>query len=91
LPIAEYDHTEGSAVIGGYVYHGSNVPALRQAYLFGDVGNGKIWELQETSPGNWTRTLLISSGRTISSFGQDQNGEVYAVDLSGTVLSITQQ
>jgi glucose/arabinose dehydrogenase len=90
LPIAEYDHSEGNAVIGGYVYRGSQIPALQQGYIFGDDGSGKIWELQQTSPGTWTRTLLISSGRTISSFGQDQNGEVYVVDLSGNVLSITQ-
>lgn len=90
LPIAEYDHSEGNAVIGGYVYHGTKIPALQNAYIFGDDGSGRIWELQETSPGNWTRTLLISSGRMISSFGQDQSGEIYVVDLNGTVLSITQ-
>ena len=90
LAIAEFDHSEGNAVIGGYVYQGSKIPALQKTYIFGDLGSGKIWGLQETTPGNWTRTLLISSGKTISSFGQDQNGEVYVVDLGGTVSMITQ-
>ncbi len=90
LPIAEFDHSEGNAVIGGYVYQGSKIAALQKTYIFGDLGSGKIWGLQETTPGNWTRTLLISSGKTISSFGQDQNGEVYVVDLGGTVSMISQ-
>lgn len=91
LPIAEYSHQEGNAVIGGFVYHGTNIPALRGAYVFGDLGTGKIWELQETSPNNWTRTLLLQSGVMITSFGQDATGELYVVDLSGSVSKIVQK
>jgi glucose/arabinose dehydrogenase len=90
LPIAEYSHQEGDAVIGGFVYHGS-IPALRGAYIFGDLGTGKIWELQEMSPNNWTRTQLLQSGLTISSFGQDATGELYVVDFSGSVSKIVQK
>jgi len=91
LPIAEYDHSEGNAVIGGYVYRGTKIPNLQGAYIFGDDGSGKIWALQEISPGTWNRTLLMSSGHTISSFGRDQYGEIYVVDLNGTVFSIAAQ
>jgi glucose/arabinose dehydrogenase len=91
LPIAEYDHSEGNAIIGGYVYAGSAIPSLQQAYLFGDLGTGKIWMLRENPPGTWTRTLLTTVGSEISSFGQDQAGEVYVLELGGTLLRIDPQ
>jgi glucose/arabinose dehydrogenase len=83
LPIAEYSHSEGNAVIGGYVYHGSNIPGLKGMYVFGDLGTGKIWVLQETSQSVFTRTLVATTGKTISSLGQDQSGELYLVDYGG--------
>jgi len=89
LPIAEYDHSEGDAVIGGYVYRGTAIPQLVGAYLMGDFGSGRIWILQETSPGTFTRSLGLMTGRNISSFGQDLAGEVYVVDYSGSVLRLT--
>ena len=90
LPITEYSHSEGNAVIGGFVYHSSGIPALHGVYVFGDFGTGKIWGLQETS-GTWTRTLLASTGKNISAFGRDQNGELYAVDYAGAVWKIIAQ
>lgn len=88
LPIAEYDHSEGNAIIGGYVYHGTSVPALQHAYIFGDLGTGKIWILTQGSAETFNRTLLLTTGRTLSSFGQDQAGEVYVVDYNGIVFQI---
>jgi glucose/arabinose dehydrogenase len=88
MPIAEYSHSEGDAIIGGYVYHGTKIPGLQGAYIFGDFGTGKIWELTQDSSGSWTRTQLLDTGRNISSFGQDQAGEVYVVDLAGAVLQL---
>jgi glucose/arabinose dehydrogenase len=88
-PIADYAHSEGVTVIGGYVYHGTAVPALAGAYVFGDFSNGKIWELTESS-GTWTRTLLLSSGPGMSAFGRDAAGELYVVDYNGgSVFKIT--
>jgi glucose/arabinose dehydrogenase len=91
LPIAEYDHSEGNAIIGGYVYAGNAIPSLQHAYVFGDLGTGKIWTLRETSTGSWNRTLLLNANAQISSFGQDEAGEVYILQLSGTVLRFTAQ
>jgi glucose/arabinose dehydrogenase len=91
LPIAEYDHTEGDAVIGGYVYRGSAIPSLAGAYIFSDNGSGTIWELVEGPAGQWRRTKLLASGRAISSLGQDVAGEIYLVDYSGGVLKLTAQ
>jgi glucose/arabinose dehydrogenase len=90
LPISEYDHSEGIAVIGGYLYQGASIAALQSTYVFGDL-NGKVFGLQETSTNNWTRTLLATTGKTISSFGQDQAGELYVVDYSGSIFKIRAQ
>jgi len=92
LPIAEYDHSEGTAIIGGFVYRGTAITQLQGSYVFGDFTGGKIWRLQETSSGSWTRTVLLTTTRTISSFGQDQAGELYVVDYgAGAVLKLTPQ
>jgi hypothetical protein len=56
---------------------------LQGMYVFGDLGTGKIWVLQETSPNVFTRTLVATTGKTTSSFGQDQSGELYLVDYGG--------
>jgi glucose/arabinose dehydrogenase len=90
LPLGEYSHTEGCSVTGGYVYRGRQIPALRGQYLFGDFCSKRIWSLQEARPGVWIRDLLLQTTLAISSFGEDESGEVYVVDLNGGVYRITQ-
>lgn len=82
LPIIEIPHPEAEAVIGGFVYHGSMIPGLRNMYIFGDL-SGKIWSLAESPAGTLTRAVLLTPGFNISSFGQDAAGELYVVDISG--------
>jgi glucose/arabinose dehydrogenase len=91
LPITEYDHSQGDAVIGGYVYRGGAIPRLAGTYLFSDFETGTIWGLTEDTSGKWTRSQLISGGRHISSFGRDEAGELYLLDYTGTLLRITGQ
>jgi glucose/arabinose dehydrogenase len=91
LPITEYDHSQGDAVIGGYVYRGTAIPRLSGTYLFSDFESGTIWGLTENSSGQWTRSQLIAGGRNISSFGRDEAGELYVLDYSGSLLRITAQ
>jgi hypothetical protein len=91
LPIAEYDHTEGEAVMGGFVYRGTAIPALAGAYILGDYISGTIWQLREAPAGTWSRSQLLSTSRSLSSFGQDVAGEIYVVDYSGSVLKLTSQ
>lgn len=92
LPIAEYSHAEGDAIIGGFVYHGTGIQGLQGTYVFGDLNTGKIWGLQETTPNVWTRTLLATTGKTVSSFGQDQAGELYLIDYAaGSVFRVQAQ
>jgi glucose/arabinose dehydrogenase len=91
LPILEYDHSGGSsAVIGGYVYHGS-IPGLAGTYIYGDLSGGKIWGLTENADHTWTRADLITAAMTLTSMGQDASGELYVVDYSGAISKIVPQ
>ncbi len=85
FPVAEYGRTEGATVIGGYVYRGKVFPELDGTYIFGDFTSGRIWALQETPFGSWNRTQLLDAGFNISSFGEDESGEIYVVNYGGSV------
>jgi glucose/arabinose dehydrogenase len=89
LPILDYDHSLGScAVTGGFVYRGSLYPQLYGVYLFGDYCGGPIWGVTRDNAGIWSRTPVASTGFFLSSFGEDEAGNVYAVDHSGGVHRI---
>jgi glucose/arabinose dehydrogenase len=88
LPIFDYGRSDGRSVTGGYVYRGAAIPRLAGTYVFGDFISGIVWGLQQDAQGNWQRTELLRTGRSISSFGTDQAGELYVVDISGTVLRL---
>ena len=76
LPVAEYPHAEGCSVIGGFMYRGAVSPGLRGTYIFADLCSGVIWGLQHDSTG-WSRRTLVSSGFGVTTFGEDEAGEVY--------------
>ncbi len=80
-PAFAYPHTEGTCVTGGYVYRGKALPDLIGKYVFGDYTTGRIYSLEGT-PGQMKPTLLNTGGRkpSISAFGEDADGELYAVD-----------
>ena len=85
FPIAEYGRTEGGSVTGGYVYRGKVFPELDGTYIFGDFVSGRIWALQETQFSSWSRMQLLDAGFNISSFGEDESGEIYVVNYGGSV------
>jgi len=91
-PVFDYDHSQGDAtVIGGYVYHGAEMPALAGGYIFGDFISGRIWSLRQ-SGGTWTRSdVTAAAGGDLASIGQDQSGELYVARYaSGVVARIHQ-
>ena len=88
LPIHEYGRSDGASVTGGYVYRGASVPSLFGKYVFADFVTGRIWALSELSTGAWRNEELLRSGLNISSFGEDDQGELYLNDYSGTVRQI---
>ncbi len=84
-PIAEYAHSEGRSVTGGFVYRGRDFPALIGRYFYADYVSGKIWSLSHSDAGGATSRLELETGLNISAFGEDERGEVYIVDHSGTL------
>jgi glucose/arabinose dehydrogenase len=87
-PIAEYSHSEGIAVIGGYVYRGKAYPAMQGLYVFGDYGSGKVWTLRQVN-GAWVRSTALSTPYRISTFGTDGDGELWLADWSaGTIVRV---
>ncbi len=89
LPVAEYDHTQGFAVTGGYVYRGTDIAFLQDRYLYADYATGRIWALQQTGPGQYTSTELLDTSLNIASFAEAHNGDLYVIDLNGSIFSIT--
>jgi glucose/arabinose dehydrogenase len=87
-PVIEYGRGDGCTVIGGFVYRGRRIPGLRGAYLYGDYCSG------------WVRAARFGGGKvsgqrdlglqvsSLSSFGTDADGELYALSLTGDVFRI---
>lgn len=87
LPILEYAHTDGScSVTGGEVYYGANLSDLYGTYIFADYCSGFVWQGVRGDDGTWTMSAPIQSGLAISSFGVDETGEVYIVDLNSGIV-----
>jgi glucose/arabinose dehydrogenase len=82
LPVAEYGHDRGCSITGGYVYRGAAAAGLAGTYLYADYCTGTIWGLEASAESPAPRVLL-DSGHSVGSFGEDEAGELYVVDLAG--------
>lgn len=80
-PVFEYDHNAGSSITGGYVYRGSSFPRMEGIYYFGDYNSGRIWGLQRDPSGNWIDRQFLDTSLNISSFGEDEAGNLYVASL----------
>ena len=97
LPELVYGHAvsgdDNCSVTGGFVYRGSASPVLSGGYVYGDFCSGRIWVVSATAASPMTPTLVWSSTATphlaISSFGEDDAGEMYVSDLGGRVYRIS--
>jgi glucose/arabinose dehydrogenase len=90
VPIVEYTHASGNcSVTGGYVYRGTLYPVLQGGYLFGDYCSGRFWTVSAAAASPATPVFLAQSALSISSFGEDEAGEVYAVFHEGYVYRLT--
>jgi glucose/arabinose dehydrogenase len=89
FPVAVYAHgAAGCSVTGGYVYRGSAYPAWRGRYVFGDYCSGRIWWISGSTTARTSMHLISDTSLAISAFGQDAHGELYVVDLNGTVYRL---
>jgi glucose/arabinose dehydrogenase len=89
LPILEYSHAEGCSVTGGYRYRGAEMPEHAGTYFFGDFCSGNIWGATvDEATGVWSRTLLLDTPISLTTFGEDENGELYAASLEGALFRL---
>lgn len=90
-PVSEYEHRgTDCSITGGFVYRGTAIPALRGVYVYGDYCTAEL------------RGLVVADGRevedrslgvsvaenSLSSFGEDLDGELYVLSTEGTVYRI---
>jgi len=90
LPVVEYDHDEGCSVTGGFVYRGSAVPELRGRYFYGDFCEGFVrsFRISEGRAVEQLRWPQLAPGGLITSFGEDDAGELYVAVSSGSIFRI---
>jgi len=94
-PVAEYDHTEGIAVIGGFVYRGSRLDNLVGRYVFGDFvgtgpffdGSGRLFYLDGSTIFEFGLSDRIELGGNLTGFGEDADGELYVMTVALGVSS----
>lgn len=89
FPIAEYGRTDGYSVTGGFVYRGRGIPSARGRYFYGDYGSGTIWSLKVVGGKATEKRQEAIEVPSLSSFGEDAAGELYATSLDGDVFKIT--
>ena len=88
-PVWEYPQDDACSVTGGYVYRGRAIEDLYGAYVFGDYCTSRLWALQISTGEVEFRELGAEVfGGSLASFGEDADGELYALSLNGTVARI---
>jgi glucose/arabinose dehydrogenase len=90
LPILEYAHNLGCSVTGGYVYRGSRVSQLRGSYVFGDLCSGTVWAAS-LSGSDFTVRTVSGQVQQLTTFGEDNTGELYAASLQGQLYRFSGQ
>jgi glucose/arabinose dehydrogenase len=89
-PVAEYPHNPDCSITGGYVYRGPDaLSAMQGIYFYGDICSGTIRGLQRFN-NNWVSTPLTTNTAPfgISTFGEDQAGNLYMADYGGGGIAL---
>lgn len=87
MPVTTYATGKNCAITGGYVYRGQRIPGLTGTYIFGDYCSGRIWGLRKSDRG-WAYTELLDTDLDITSFGEDEAGELYVAHHGGAIYRI---
>ncbi len=85
LPVAEYDHGLGCSITGGAVYRGAAFARMQGLYLYADYCSGRIWGLRRDG-GVWRVSRLARAQFNVTTFGEDEAGEVYLADYTNGVV-----
>jgi glucose/arabinose dehydrogenase len=85
MPVVEYGHGEGCSITGGMVYRAREFPSLQGIYFYSDYCSGRVWGLRQ-SGGQWRTKELLKSGLAVSTFGEDEDGNIYLADYDNGVL-----
>jgi glucose/arabinose dehydrogenase len=90
LPIAEFEHSNanGCSITGGFVYRGSNLPTMQGVYLYSDYCSGRIWIAYRDASDTWQSQVFLEAGVAVSSFGEDEAGELYVVGYGGEIYRL---
>ena len=89
-PIWEYEHPTGESITGGFTYYGDKIQSLYGVYICGDFISGKIWGIWLDDNQKVTVQELLDTSLKISSFGMDENGEIYLLDYTGQVYKLNE-
>ncbi len=94
LPVVEYEHTQGNcSITGGFVYRGVDYPNMAGIYFYADFCTGSMWGL-ERGAGTWQNSLLYDATFSISSFGEDEAGNLWVAEYraypDGTIHQVAQ-
>lgn len=89
-PVAEYDHSLGCAITGGYLYRGAEYAQMQGVYFFADYCSGRLWGLRRQAE-VWQSLLLLDAPFPISAFGENQVGELFVADYrNGAIYHVTE-
>lgn len=88
MPVHEYGRSEGISVTGGFVYRGPTLKDLTGKYVYADYATRRIWSLEHADLNNPVNTLLLEADFNISSFGVDQNNELYLCGFDGKIYKL---
>ena len=87
LPVIDYGRDEGASVTGGYVYRGPTLGALHGVYVYGDFVTRRIWGFRYIEGEVVGQTQIGVCSCSISSFGEDESGELYVVGFDGPIYA----
>jgi glucose/arabinose dehydrogenase len=88
LPVSDYSRDQGSTVIGGYVYRGTEFGFMRGAYLFADFGSGNLFAIDASAEDYQAPTVVGNGSNGLSAWGEDATGELYVLALNGTISRV---
>ena len=87
-PVAVYGRNEGISITGGFVYRGERFPEFNGWYFYGDYASGNLWRAVRGEDGQVDTAKVAATGRSIASFGEDADGELYVLSFDGGIYRI---